>query len=949
MAIIEDGGDPKISNDTSTSPVGAEQVSTYVDPIANKNAPEQFGAEDVGERTAVDMNVDQMKDQPPGEKPHAIETGGTQGMVGGSERSSIDAKEGSEDQKVREPDSEKDDEEMGSDVTGDKPKDALEAECILLAKSESKMRPSSADVGKQVGLSERVAVDQTNKTKETMQAAMEGSLVGSAIIPDLQKSIELEKTGGLVIPIHMTEGISLDANKFKNTLNTLNENVAETVGAVKPSIVANPMVEGIPNEGPNERLPGVLYEPSCEDETLDQDTLGVHLINLDDTVRSDANLRSLSAVEHNSSFSVAVDRYEIAALNNESEKKVDDINMSGKESEAPETILQEPGKAKQIADMEVDPSNEDVIKKPYKRETKMEDAIAPAKGSSLMEVPVNSDEGAMVLIENEGSKSCVGRSRSRSTERESETSSGEATSESESTSDTSSNTSGGSSESEYDSDSSSFTPAVVEEPPNLGGEAPLRTKNEMAVEALPIKPIDFEVLPEHSLKKLGRISSIVDGRMVVIESEQSKSESKRVMAGAMREVIANAIAVDIDSPVVFEDRVPLGRVFDTFGPVQKPFYTVRSDISREEASQRLKVGACVFYISDLSKSVRAGDLHSKGYDCSNLYDEEIPLGKQEFSDDEAESYAKRALKNKNRRRPSAKYPQTKRRPPSRFSNPRQSTIPSMRERHSAGNTGGDTAPRPLRYQRGPSVAFSRPTVQLEGPSGPVQTSFPTPMLAGGDAPREQMSFDPRHPNYCPQQNAPYAYRNLHAQAYGYPGFPQPYSQPESQSHMGQSGSYTQYPWTPPHSYSGPARAAEENMSTQRPPQAQGSAPALGQQWAQGPAWLQGRPVMLGQGMMSGQPMVPVPPIIHGPMMHGQPMGHEQSIMQPTMQPTMQSPSWMQSQSLVQGRMFVPRQLQVQPSSSTQQLNPWAGQWEVSGQSSPLQDSQQGQNRQNPRR
>ena len=143
------------------------------------------------------------------------------------------------------------------------------------------------------------------------------------------------------------------------------------------------------------------------------------------------------------------------------------------------------------------------------------------------------------------------------------------------------------------------------------------------------------------------------------------------------------------------DGVPLGLVHEVFGPVVQPFYLVRLDViakgegekaedngleNKFEGEDRKKekekvVGAnrrkdpsietriqeqlsnftkgtriaCLpshattaFVSADVLASIKAAS--GKGSDASNVYDEELPLEEQEFSDDEEEQAAKAAKK-----------------------------------------------------------------------------------------------------------------------------------------------------------------------------------------------------------------------------------------------------------------------------------------------------------------
>ncbi len=65
-------------------------------------------------------------------------------------------------------------------------------------------------------------------------------------------------------------------------------------------------------------------------------------------------------------------------------------------------------------------------------------------------------------------------------------------------------------------------------------------------------------------------------------------------------------------------------MFDTFGPVHKPMYTILFNSEEEVKGRNLQRGAKVFFLPDLAKYVYTQPLkRQKGTDASNLYDEEV--------------------------------------------------------------------------------------------------------------------------------------------------------------------------------------------------------------------------------------------------------------------------------------------------------------------------------------
>jgi H/ACA ribonucleoprotein complex non-core subunit NAF1 len=88
-------------------------------------------------------------------------------------------------------------------------------------------------------------------------------------------------------------------------------------------------------------------------------------------------------------------------------------------------------------------------------------------------------------------------------------------------------------------------------------DAPPKTRNEFLPEELPFIEETFpEITVDYEIRPLGRISTVVES-FLVIESFEAEP------------------VLDLGSLVVFEDRKPVGRVFDVFGPVKQPLYSIR--------------------------------------------------------------------------------------------------------------------------------------------------------------------------------------------------------------------------------------------------------------------------------------------------------------------------------------------------------------------------------------
>ena len=156
-------------------------------------------------------------------------------------------------------------------------------------------------------------------------------------------------------------------------------------------------------------------------------------------------------------------------------------------------------------------------------------------------------------------------------------------------------------------------------------EGPPRTKNELRLCDLP--PVeDLKVSVSASeVKKMGRISGWVE-ELVVIES------------------CAGIPAIDVDSVLFLENgQRALGRVFDVFGPVAQPYYSVRFNSDDHIKEKCLERGMDVFYApkSEYTSFIFLEQLmRLKISDASWKDDEEPPPQFLDYSDDEEERMAK---------------------------------------------------------------------------------------------------------------------------------------------------------------------------------------------------------------------------------------------------------------------------------------------------------------------
>ncbi|EHA51074.1 hypothetical protein MGG_10116 [Pyricularia oryzae 70-15] len=168
---------------------------------------------------------------------------------------------------------------------------------------------------------------------------------------------------------------------------------------------------------------------------------------------------------------------------------------------------------------------------------------------------------------------------------------------------------------------------------NGGKGRQVRSKNEQP-DWVPPKPEvtiteDMEILP------LGSILRIV-GNTVLIQSGDDGEE--RVL--------------DIETAVCRADRSIIAAIADVIGSVLRPMYILRFATSEDVEKEGLTTDMPVFYSPQHAQVVLTRALRQqKGYDASNLHDEEIPMEDQEFSDDEQEQAHKRQqkMKKKNNR------------------------------------------------------------------------------------------------------------------------------------------------------------------------------------------------------------------------------------------------------------------------------------------------------------
>ncbi|KAJ1302800.1 hypothetical protein OPQ81_003107 [Rhizoctonia solani] len=157
------------------------------------------------------------------------------------------------------------------------------------------------------------------------------------------------------------------------------------------------------------------------------------------------------------------------------------------------------------------------------------------------------------------------------------------------------------------------------------------TKNEVLLPEVKTPEITV-VPPEDVLELIGEVMTIIDSVVVI----------KGYTSGVER-------VLDTDSLLVFEDRKVFGVVFETFGAVKQPLYSVRFSSASAIDKNIVRVGTRVFHVPARSNFVFTREIaRIKGSDASNLHDEEVGEDQLDFSDDEAEAQWRRNRKEAKR-------------------------------------------------------------------------------------------------------------------------------------------------------------------------------------------------------------------------------------------------------------------------------------------------------------
>ena len=160
-----------------------------------------------------------------------------------------------------------------------------------------------------------------------------------------------------------------------------------------------------------------------------------------------------------------------------------------------------------------------------------------------------------------------------------------------------------------------------------------RTRNELAVDELPpIENLTITLSEETPIERIGHIRHIIDGKLVIIES------------------LLHSPALNDDSVLFNRERRSIGLIFETFGAVEKPHYSIRYNDIDSIQQRQLQLNQEVFYApqeTTYTKYVFVQELRAlKGSDASWEDDNEPPRFALDYSDDEQERTARAIARGK---------------------------------------------------------------------------------------------------------------------------------------------------------------------------------------------------------------------------------------------------------------------------------------------------------------
>ncbi|KAF9110603.1 hypothetical protein BGX27_006128 [Mortierella sp. AM989] len=169
----------------------------------------------------------------------------------------------------------------------------------------------------------------------------------------------------------------------------------------------------------------------------------------------------------------------------------------------------------------------------------------------------------------------------------------------------------------------------------------LHTVNEI-IQLPEVKKPEIVLGPDTVLEPIGTVMSIVDN--VVVVQAASSGETRVLDAGTVAAVMTP------ESEGSEAKREVLGEIFETFGPVARPLYSIRFNTAAEIPTICI-LGCKVYSVPEYSSFILTGPLKAmKGSDASNKFDEEVHDSEMEFSDDEKEIEHNRMMKQKRKQK-----------------------------------------------------------------------------------------------------------------------------------------------------------------------------------------------------------------------------------------------------------------------------------------------------------